>query len=240
MEGEVLPPYTDEEKELARAALSEVKTLMQRVRRSELELESNYVRLGKALYEVQRHQYWMVEGFKSWNVYLNSLNADVRRTQLYHYSGVAKDLLPVISEADLVQIGISKAAVLRKILKTGRVPSPELVEKAKTGTLADLRSDVAQVTHEPNDDPGSWFDLGAIKLTEEELEEFNRTADLAARTDPPATDHAVTNWADEPWQIRKEILWRWGAEFWSAHEPGLEEQRVDDAMDAAAKAAFGY
>lgn len=220
-EQQILPPYTDEDKAKALAALGDVDDIIVKIGQRQDELQGNYVQLGKALHHVQRNQYWMVAGYRSWGNYLESVSGRVRRTQLYHACGIARDLGSLLTEADLVAIGISKAAVLRKVLKSGRAISPELVDAAKKDKLETLESKVAEITHEPDAEPGEWFDLGAIKLTKDELEEFVRAANLAVRTDPPVTDHSLKDWHDEKWPVRKEILWRWTAEYLAEHEASL-------------------
>lgn len=217
-EQQLLPPYTDEEKAKALAAIGDVDWIIGKIGERQAELQSNYIQLGKALYHVQRNQYWMITGYHSWEHYLQSVSGQVRRTQLYHACGIARDLGPLLSEADLVEIGISKAAVLRKVLKTGRAISQDLIDAAKNEKLETLESKVAEITHEPDAEPGEWFDLGTIKLTKDELAEFVRAANLAVRTDPPVTDHSLKNWSDEKWPVRKEILWRWTAEYLAEHE----------------------
>lgn len=228
-DGEVLQAYTPEQKAAAAAALAKVDELADAVGGHVIGLEANFVRLGSAMHEVYRHQYWMVGGHGSFGKYLKSLEPRVKRgrTQLYHCLGVVQDLLPFITEEDLTEIGITKAIVLRKAFANGggdAATEAALLLQAKTATKEELEELVGDKS-EDDDGPGKWMSFGGARYTDEERAEFMRAVNITLRTDPPIDiGGTVKKWSEVPPQAKKEVLFRWLAGFVVEAENALREQ----------------
>lgn len=225
--GEVLSAYTAEQKAAATAALAKVDELADAVGSHVTGLETNFVRLGTALHEVYREQHWMVGGHRSFGVYLKSLESRAKRgrTQLYHCLGVVQDLLPYTTEHDLVEVGITKAILLRKALASGN-NIDELVDQAKTRTKEELEELVGGSAD--TDDPGKWMSFGGARYTDEERAEFIRAVNITLRTDPPINvcGGAIKKWSEVPPQTKKEVLFRWLAGFVVEAENALREESM--------------
>lgn len=224
-DGEVLQSYSPEQKAAAAAALAKVDELADAVGGHVLGLETNFVRLGTAMNEVYRHQYWMVGGHGSFGKYLKSLEPRVKRgrTQLYHCLGIVQDLLPYVTEDQLVEIGITKAILLRKALAAG-TDVEELVEQAKTATKDELEELVGDKS-EADDGPGTWMSFGGARYTDDERQEFMRAVNITLRTDPPIDiGGSAKKWSEVPPQAKKEVLFRWLAGFVVEAENALREE----------------
>lgn len=226
--GTTLPAYTPEQKEAAESALARVDDIANAVGANVVNLERNFVSLGAALYEVYRDQHWMVAGHGSFGKYLRSLEPRAKRgrTQLYHCLGVVQDLLPHTTEHDLVEIGITKAILLRKALTSG-ADVGELVEDAKTKTKDELEDLVGETTGD-DEGPGRWVSFGGARYTEDELEEFIRAVNITLRTDPPIQvgGGAIKKWSEVPPQAKKEVLFRWLAGYVVEAENALREESL--------------
>lgn len=198
---EILPPLPAD----AAAALALVDALADSICSDQLNLQRNFVHIGQALAVIEDNKYWMGRT-KSFSEYLNTIEkrANKKRTQLYHCLGVARDLLPLIPEQDLIDMGISKAITLRRMQGEGHEPTAELVEVAKTQTDQQLRCEIAKATglFFPQDEPGKkWIDLGQLVLTDGESDVCFRVFNVAAKIDFDAAEQLkvdVQSWKD--WQ----------------------------------------
>lgn len=215
MLAEILPPETTELADPSTTLRQQVDHLLDEIRDQEYGLAANWARLGAALFEVRRNQYWDEWGYLSFGSYIRELADRVRkeRSQLYAYIGTAEKLLPYIAEDMLVAIGISKAGELRRfVAQSGRrLPQPLLTMAVddKT-TVKELRAAVFQELHQEPDPKGTWLDLGGFYALSDEKKEIEDAFRLA--TLDPLIPH------DTPEHLRKkEILLRLSREFIGAY-----------------------
>lgn len=229
--GEILPPEGQVDRALvvqreqdAFLISSELAVLLNDIRRGELALASNFARLGSLLVQIRAKRYWQLWGFHSWSAYIESIRGSVEkgRSQLYQVIGVAEQLLPVVSEQELVEMGISKAIELKRLLKsTGVKPSPEVVAKAKDPavTIQELRAELATSTHSDEfPRPGTWYDLGGFYATPEERQEIERGFNCAIHTDPVIP----LDWPE--WARKKEVVTRLAQEYLATYEATVPAQ----------------
>jgi hypothetical protein len=218
VEGNVLPPPTAIELGQAETVRLQVEDLLTAIGGQQAGLESNFVQLGQKLSIVERERYWIGWGFKGFSAYLRSIAPRVNRgrTQLYNCVGIAQDLLPFITESTLSEIGISKAAVLRRMLQTGKRPSPELITLAAEATQEELEAAIAKECGEAvPDEPGTWFSYGGAYLTEEQRAEFLRVVNLVVRAASIPVGYTIDDWNKVPSPFKREIFFCLGAEFLS-------------------------
>lgn len=226
MTPEYLPPFSEDQVKAAERVKEQIEHVLGQIRNQQSNLEADFIRLGGALVEVHANQFWILWGFKSFSRYLISLEPMVKlgRTQLYNCLGIARDLLPVVSPEDLEVIGVSKASILRKMLKAGKRPSAELIEIAKRETMERLEGEVAEETGMRRDgDKGRWHSFGGAYYTEDEWEEFIRASNVAAMTDP-TLNKRVTHWEHLEWWVKKEIMWRWLASYLAENESAIYQR----------------
>jgi hypothetical protein len=197
--------FTEEQKDQAAALQQDIAQLLESNRLHKLNLDTNFVQIGALLDSIRTAQYWRIWGFKNFSAYMKSMES---RTQNYHCLGVARDLLPLISMEDLVAMGISKASVLRLMVKGDKPITPELVALARDKTKEELEAAVAQELGLVEDDtPGKWFSFGGAKMLDEEREEFLHAVNLVALAADLGGEQIV-NWQEVPSQRKKEIF-RW-------------------------------
>jgi hypothetical protein len=212
LRSEVLPPETTELADPSTTLRLQVDHLLDEIRDQEYGLAANWARLGAALFEVRRNQYWDKWGYLSFGSYIRELADRVRkeRSQLYAYIGTAEKLLPYIAEDMLVAIGISKAGELRRfVAQSGRrLPQPLLTMAVddKT-TVKELRAAVFQELHQEPDPKSRYFDFGGSYYTTDEKAEIDLAIQIAKGTDP-VIPH------DIPHHLQmKEVVLRWAREF---------------------------
>lgn len=237
---EIIIPNTHE----ADKALQLVDRLADDICESQLTMQKNFVRIGQALLDVETKQHWIQRSFpddtedvdvpcRSFARYLKSVGtrANRKRTQLYHCLGVAKDLLPLIPETDLVTMGITKATMLRKMVTAGHTPFPKLIEaaKSKTVTAGQLMARIATDTglYLPKEEEGkAWRELGLLRLDDAEAATFLSTISLAARGgDTQIEMNTWQDWTDLSPEMKTDLLSRIFAEFiatYSALYPAKE------------------
>jgi hypothetical protein len=178
------------------------------------DLESNYVEIGDRLAVVRSERYWLLWGFKNFSAFMKSLES---RTKNFHSLGVARDLLPLIPKDDLVKIGISKAALLRKMVKGGKSISAELIEIAKTKTKEELEGAVeTELGIVQAEDKGQWFSFGGARMEDGEREEFLRTMNTVIRS-AEIEGEEITNWQEVPSVRKKQLIHLLCAEFLSTY-----------------------
>lgn len=188
---ELLAPPTQEEKSKAHATHAQILALISEVTAQEKDLDGNYVRLGSKINTMQAKKYWIILGYASWTEYFDFLQNKfgTGRTQLYAYLGIAKTLLPAVSEQKLIDMGVSKASELRKAMQTtGVKPSEAIIDMAvnpKVG-LSEFRASVHKENHIVDEgEKGKWFDFKGCYLTDDEKREIFGAFDYARRVDPP-------------------------------------------------------
>jgi hypothetical protein len=175
----------------AAQSLAKVQEIAKTIKANDLLGRKLFVDIGLELLNVQTSGDWKYVGeskegsfqpYSSFSLYVRSLEKETgkRRTQLYNYLAIAKDVLPYVLEKDLVEIGITKANLLRKMLKAGHSVTPLVLHAAKTESEGDLKSTIAEQTGVyllPPEKDECWTDLGAIIATPAKrqsiLETFN-------------------------------------------------------------------
>lgn len=214
---------TEEERKAAQEASLEIESLLDSIHAQSTGLESNYARLGSLLLRIRNERYWLQWGHHSFGAYLKSIRGRLGtgRTQLYQVISVAETLLPLVGEADLAEIGKSKAIELRRIVTaTGKRPSDELIAQAKNPdtTLETIRALAFGEMHGEPPPNGTYYTLGGIYVSPEERDEIKRAIDVAKRTDP-----VVPNDLPE-WAQTKEVLLRFAREYYSTYLPETSNQ----------------
>lgn len=194
--------FTAEEHEKAATLASEIQAFIDSNRQHKSALEQNFVEIGERLVAIRRSRYWKLFGFQNFTLFMKSLDG---RTQNYHCLGVARDLLTYVSKADLVSMGISKAAELRLMVKGAKPITPELVELAIKGTQEELEDEVAKQLGLVEEEPGEWFGFGGARLSDEEKAIFLRTVNAAIKA-AGLESEAITEWKGVPSAKKKQIL----------------------------------
>ena len=208
--------FTAEDEANATKVAEELDRHLATIRHHETELGSSYVEVGALLLEVRSHRYWMLWRHKTFDDFLESIGAkwDKGRTQLYGYIGVVEKLLPAIGKPALVRMGISKAQEIKRMYAaTGRLPA-EIVEKAEKPEVnrQELRVAIGEATNfRPENERGTYRDLGGFYATKEEWDEILQGFGLAARTDP-VIDEALS-----AWERLKQIILRLCQEYASTY-----------------------
>lgn len=193
-------------------------TTLEVIGEAQWSLGKHYVELGCMVLQVRTNRYWQGWGYNNFGDYLEFLKVrlDRGRTTIYEMVGVAEALLPVISEADLTSMGLSKATELKR-LKTQhpeRALPADLIAKAvdPNVTVESLRKEMTSHNGVVMDHNGSFHDFGFF-ATEEEYREIEDALHLADRIDPvisKALPAVVRN---------KERLLRLSEEFISTYAP---------------------
>jgi hypothetical protein len=215
------PTAVETDREEAKQAAKEIDELLDEIKSGELCLATNYAKLGNQLLKIRSKKHWIALGFRSFGSYIESIKEriDKGRTQLYMFISVAEKLLPSIAEEDLNRMGISKALELQRIVaQTGMKPPQDLIERAlnPVTTREQLRGEVFKHLHCPEDEQGTYWDLGGFYVTPEERKEINRGFDIAARVDPVVP----LDWPEHA--RKKEIMQRLIREFLSTYEQLVE------------------
>ncbi len=183
-------------------------------------LGRKFVQLGVALLEVRSNKYWETWGHASFGAFIDTVTAklDRGRAQLYGYIQISERLLPSIGEDQLVEMGISKASELARVVSAGKVIPPALFAKAIDGDVkvSELKAAVGAELNQERPENGQWRDVGGFYATKEEWEEIQRGYDIAARVDP------VIAGTTPDWARRKEIQQRLTREFLATYEQAVE------------------
>ncbi len=232
---ELIAPPSKQQITLANKALDAVDLLADSIRQSQHTIEKDFVSIGKALMVVEQGQHWMhrqVTNEKgdlvpcpSFSDYLKMVEkrAERKRTQLYHCLGVAKDVLPFISEEELVKLGITKATTLRKMVNEGYNPSDELLRDAPGLTNTQLKEKIAETTGlflPENEEGQKWYDLGSVPFTPDQVEVFLRMVRAALR-ELEIDNIPIEHWedyADLSPSLKAEIMEAQCADFLSGAE----------------------
>jgi hypothetical protein len=196
----------------ATMALHKVELLLTEVAGQEASLDYNWVKLSVALEEVQVKEYWRGK-HTSFGSYLKETCEKYKRgrSQMYNYIAVAHVLLPVMSEEQIIQVGIAKAQALTEGVKAhGSLPVAALETALDASkTVQDIKEVLFRDSNK--DEKGEWFPLTGFPVSKEERATITDAFQAARRTDPaiPAT------W--KPWQILKETLLRLSMEYLSSN-----------------------
>lgn len=198
----------------AATAAKDVDDCISRILDNESRLDNDYVELGNLLLEVHNKKLWEYLNYSSFGQYLKNLTEKYHRgrSQLYHYFTTVRDLQPFIDKKPLVQMGIAKAAEIRKSIKrTGFPPTADIIEKAisKEVTAAELRKILFE--DEYPKEKGTWFDQEGFYVTPDERLVIQAADELAIRIDPAVEGDAPD------WVKRKEARLRQAMEFLATH-----------------------
>lgn len=171
---------------LAEKLLARVDNLLDKTRAAQDELHRNYVEIGVAIHAVQQAKAWMIlPACHSFDFYIKTCEDKFgrKRTALYEYCRVARELLPEISETQLIEIGISKAGQLCSYLSSGKKLTPELLLAAKDQKVDDFRSDLFRKMNKVEEKSGAWHTIEFV-ATGEEWAELERAFEVSEKIEP--------------------------------------------------------
>ena len=200
----------------ATMALHKVELLLTEVAGQEASLDYNWVKLSVALEEVQVKEYWRGK-YNSFGAYLKETCEKYKRgrSQMYNYIAVAHQLLPVVTEDQIIQMGIAKAQLLADSMKTqGSFPTEALTIALEAGKTAENVKE-ALFKGANKEEKGEWYPLSGFPVNKDEKATLDLFFETARRTDPPMPKE----W--KPWQILKECLLRGAMEYNSTY-PDVE------------------
>lgn len=215
-------PFTPEQKTEAAQLRENLDQVLTEIQASQKKIDTDFVKLGTMLAEVQTKKYWLEYGFKSYSKFIESVESrvDKGRSRLYACCAIAQQLLPVMSEEELSQVGISKASALAsQVKKSGKTPTDDLLAKAKDSkvTVEQFKEELGNHFGGRDEfEKGVYFDLGGVFFSPEERSEFERGVETACKSDPPL--EYLVKWHDASAPQKKEILWRWVATFLADQE----------------------
>ncbi len=213
--------FTAKEKEEANQISAKIAQVAGAIKAQKEEIESNFVRLSQLIDEVRAKKYWLLGEYKTFGDYLADCEKKygIKHSQLYVGMKVARNLLPSVTEKDLVGMGISKAGVLSKYVEqSGNSVIPndilDIANDPKVRT-EDLDAAVNGKLHNVlSTEKSKWYNPEGFYVTEEELKELQDAENLARSIDP-----VVSN-SIPGWQQRKEIALRLAQEFIAAWSGG--------------------
>ena len=203
--------------------------LLGQIHEGELKLSHSYARLGARLREAELQQYWISLGHHKFSGYLLDVGKKIgrERSQMYAILSVATDLLPLISEEALEEIGITKSHELRRLVKQGGNLEASVGSGIPAGdgsweeavrimdyaadpkvTAKQLRVKVNEVLHIKEDVQGFWLDLNGFYATADERKEI-------------------------------EQFWQWGKTYLQIKDEQPEHQWKKEVFLAAARECLG-
>lgn len=193
---------------LAEKLLARVDNLLDKTRAAQDELHRNYVEIGCAILDVQKAKAWMIlPHIKTFDQYIMGCEGRFgrKRTALYEYCRVARELLPEISEAQLIEIGISKAGQLCSYKASGKKLTPELLLAAKDQKVDDFRSDIFRKMNKVPESGGKWHMIELL-ASKEEWEQLEKAFELSEEVEPSPV-------GTPEWAKVKTAMLRMAAEF---------------------------
>jgi len=195
-----------------------IDSVLETIAESHKSLSSNCIALGSLLKKVRDKQYWRLYNHPTFGSYIDSVMEKTGRgrTQIYAYISTVEKLGKYVPEEKLLEMGISKASELAKLMgKTGAPPTPELVATAsdESVTLAELKASIFETTNIKDDfEKGTYYDFGGAYLTAGEKDEFDRAFETACQIDPVISKEFSDT------ARKKEVLLRWVREFLATYE----------------------
>jgi hypothetical protein len=209
--------YVQKENE-AKQLLEDIHETLERISHGHNEFVTGFARLGTMLVEVKNHKYWKDWGYDSFGKFVDHVKEKVNkgRSQIYNTISVAEKLLPYASEADIEQMGISKANELAKMVKaTGTAPSQDILANALNPKMEveEFKADLYETykVQKMDNEKGKYHDIGGYFATDEEWEEIQSVFESVAKEDPPISQET------SEWARRKEIIWRLCANWKSSY-----------------------
>lgn len=212
--------FSPEEKAEAKRIQEDIESITKTILSEKQSLESNFVRLSQKIDLVRRKKYWLLGDFKNFGEYIEDCEKrfGLKHTQLYVGMKVTRNLLPSVSETDLVNMGISKAGVLSKYVEqSGQKTIPEEIMRTARDpdkTKDELDAEVNSKLHNVVPAKGEWFSLGGFFCTSDERKEIEDAWELSASIDP-----VISN-ALPAWMQLKEKQLRLSREFFSSYAGG--------------------
>jgi hypothetical protein len=208
------------EKEIQRspdAIKVELFKVLTNIESAEAASDKGFIELGIMLDKIKADKLWEKWAYSGYNDFVKKIAEKyprTGRTKLYSCARIAEQLLPLADEADVVDMGISKASKLAAAVKKsdGKKPTDSLLAKARDPkvTVEQFDQQVAEEYEFKNDfEEGTWVDLSGVFMSEPEKEEFQRAIKTACLDDPPLPQ-ILDRWNDnKAAHLRKEILQRW-------------------------------
>jgi hypothetical protein len=204
----------------AQSALSEVETLAAKLGAAESQLEMGYGTLAVRLFDISKNRYWDCGAYKNFGEFMSHLTEKYKigRAQLYSYLSSARELEGAVTEAELSQMGISKALVLRDAVKNGDALPVNALPAALDAkvTVKALRKLLFESGNLMADEDGAWLDCGfEFIVTEEQRATLHAAANAARHTDP------VTKEDIKPFAQNLDIALKWATEFLSTYSKNI-------------------
>lgn len=193
-----IPVYLEPlNKEAASKLAVDMDALLDQISAHEIKLARSYARLGGLLREVKLQQYWIAYGYDRFSSYLEFIRGKIgrERSQVYAILQVAESLLPLLTEGQLEEVGITKAHELRRFVEQGGSlqsgfpdPSMEFQEGDASRPLIrimdyasdpkvtskQLRVKINELLHIHEDSQGWWYDPGGFYATPDERKEIDQ------------------------------------------------------------------
>lgn len=190
LQNSLLETFTLEQKTEAHQLRIQIEEEADSIRENKRNLETSYVRIGAFINLYLKKKYWLLGDYKSAGDYMKTCEEKfgIGHSQLYLSRSVAENLGSKVSEDNLYDMGITKAAELSKYVQQsgGGVPT-ELLSIAldKNKKTDELKSAANLKLHNiVSEDKGKWYDLGGFYATQEEILELEQALEKAANADP--------------------------------------------------------
>ena len=198
--------------------------------KGEFSLQRGYARLAGMLVRFKAAEVWRDIGHSSFNSYLLSLQEKYGRSskQLYVYIAAAEQLLPLVGEANLDRMGITKAEALARASKKAGKP----ITAALLAAALDCKVGVNELkglAHQEYNLPvgelpkGSWQDFGGAFLDPDEKKEFVEAVRIA--TSVLCLTKELPDWVK-----RKKIILAWAREFSGTWSATVYEDQYEQGM----------
>jgi hypothetical protein len=210
--------FSTKEREEAKELEGKIAKISEVILAEKQSIDSNFVRLSQCIDEVRSKKYWLLGNYKNFGEYVADCEKrfGIKHSQLYVGMKVARNLLPSVSEKDLVEIGITRAGALSKYVEqSGNSIIPDDIldaAKDRTKTSEEFDDVVNKKLHNKTGEiKDKWFNVGGFYASEDERQEILEALEVARSIDP-----VVTNTIPE-WQQLKEALLRLAREFRSSY-----------------------
>jgi len=199
----------------AQQIAQEIEFITDQITEKEAWLQIGWVKLGMLVNRVHEKKFWLDYGYQNFPAFVQDIasRVDRKRSYIYQCRGIAERLLPQLPPDTLIEMGISKAGELQKLTKLGKLIPQEIIDKALTAKIYEVRA-VVQTALNPAAplEEGKWFDLGGCYFTKEELTLYKLAFDCALKD---ADQPIATDLADHV--QKKIVLTRFAAEYLSTH-----------------------
>lgn len=138
--------------------LAKVDELLSELTAAEMNFSQVRIKVGALINEVRVNGYWK-EKYETFDDYMKELETrfNRKRTQLFAYAGLVRDLLPEVGVDRLSEMGIEKAKLLQQAKKnTGTLPTEDVLvaatnQKVTTKDFRQLLLDEKKIPDTPQD-----------------------------------------------------------------------------------------